>query len=181
LAKWCRERGYGLIHENLKGIRGSANKRIKKLNRFNGKIQEISIGSRKFKRGLNSWWFRRFLNMVNYKCLWFGVRTKPVNPRGSSSKCPRCGSKLKEYPMGHVKCLRCKFEEDRHIVACLNMLKRTSDVSLWFRLERPSNVAMSCALTSGLNPVMRISTASKRGEGNYTSPEELPEPPQLKG
>ena len=98
----------------------------------------------------SNWWFRKFLHMANYKCLWFGVKVKPVNPKGSSSICPRCGSKLKLYPMGQVKCLKCNFEGDRHVTACLNLLK-TSDVRVWFALERPSNVAMNPTLTSGLS------------------------------
>ena len=122
----------------------------KRLNRFNGKIQEISIRNKEIKRRLNNWWFRKFLHMANYKCLWFGVKVKPVNPKGSSSICPRCGSKLKLYPMGHTKCIRCGLKRDRHVIACLNLLK-TSDVRVWFALERPSNVAMNPALTSPIS------------------------------
>ena len=147
LAKWCREKGYGLIHENLKGIRESTDRRVKRLNKFNGKIQEISIRDKELKRRLNNWWFRKFLHMANYKCLWLGVKVKPVNPKGSSLTCPRCGSKLKSYPMGQVKCSKCNFKGDRHIIAYLNLLK-TSDVRVRFALKRPSNVAVNPALTT---------------------------------
>jgi len=162
IAKWCEGKGYGLIHENLKGIRDSVNKRVKKLNRFNGKIQEVSVKGKKVKRRLNSWWFRKFLHMIGYKCLWFGVKVKPEKAGGTSSTCPRCGSKLKEYPNRQVECLNCGYREDRDITACLNLLK-ASDVSLRFRLERPSDVAVNPALTSP--KAMRKSWVSKRGEG----------------
>jgi len=52
--------------------------------------------------------------------------------------------------MGQVKCLKCNFEGDRHVTACLNLLK-TSDVRVWFALERLSNVAVNPTLTSGLS------------------------------
>jgi len=50
-------------------------------------------------------------------------------PKGTSSTCLRCGSKLKEYPKRQVECSYCGYHEDRDITACLNLLK-TSDVSL---------------------------------------------------
>ena len=143
------EKGYSLIHENLKGLRKSINKRVKRLNKFNGKIQEISVRNKKFKRRLNGWWFRKFLHMVDYKCLWFGIRVKSEKAKGTSSTCPRCGFKLKEYPNRQVECSSCRYREDRDIIACINLLiKRTSDVGVWFTLELPSNVAVNLALTS---------------------------------
>ncbi len=48
IAEWCKDKGYGLIHEDLEGLRKSINKRVKRL---------------------NSWSFRKILHMVNYKCL----------------------------------------------------------------------------------------------------------------
>jgi len=106
--------------------------------------------------------FRKFLHMIGYKCLWFGVKVKPEKAGGTSSTCPRCGSKLKEYPNRQVECLNCGYREDRDITACLNLLK-ASDVSLRFRLERSSDVAVNPALTSP--KAMRKSWVSKRGEG----------------
>ncbi|RLF10730.1 MAG: hypothetical protein DRJ98_05410 [Thermoprotei archaeon] len=51
------------------------------------------------------------------------------------------------YPMGRVECPRCGYKGNRHVTACLNML-RTSDVDLWFGPERLSHVAMTLALTN---------------------------------
>jgi putative transposase len=169
IAKWCEGKGYGLIREDLKGLRKSVNKHVKRFNRFNGKIQEVSVKDKELK------WFRKFIHMVDYKCLWFGVKVKSVNPKGSSSICPRCGSKLKLYPMGKVGCPKCNLKENRHIVACLNLLK-ASDVRVWFTLERPSNVAVKRPLTKPPFGTDEEKAWSKRGKGNYASPEELPEP-----
>ena len=85
--------------------------------------------------------------MVDYKCLWFGVKVKPERAKGTSSTCPRCGFKLKEYLNRQVECVNCGYYGDRDITACLNLLK-ASDVRVWFTLERPSNVAVNPALTS---------------------------------
>ena len=118
LAKWCKEKSYGLIHEDLKGLRKSVNERVKKLNKFNGKIQEASVRNKELKRRLNNWCFRRILHMINYKCLWFGVKVKPEKPKGTSSTCPRCRSKLKEYLNRQVECVNCGYYGDRDITAC---------------------------------------------------------------
>lgn len=64
IIEWCREKNYGLIHEDLKGLRKAVNAKSKRLNRFNGKVQLISKRSKKLKRRLNNWWFRRFLKQM---------------------------------------------------------------------------------------------------------------------
>ncbi|MHA1506410.1 MAG: zinc ribbon domain-containing protein [Candidatus Asgardarchaeia archaeon] len=123
IVKWCREKNYGLIHENLKDLRKTVNAKVKRFNKFNGKIQRISKHPKKLKRRLNNWWFRKFLNQISYKCAWGGVKTiESKHTRGSSSTCPICGCKLMKYPKGLVE-----FEKhglmNRHIVACINLLR----------------------------------------------------------
>ncbi len=56
IVKWCREKRYGLIHEDLNGLRKNVNRRIKRFNRFNGKVQKLSTRSKRLKRRLNNWW-----------------------------------------------------------------------------------------------------------------------------
>jgi len=110
--------------------------------------------SKELKRRLNNWWFKKFLAQLNYKAKWEGIEVNAVNPRGST--CPICGSRLKVYLNGQVKCRSCSYYVDRHVTACLNLLK-VSDVRLLFSLERPLGVAVSPALTS-------VSDEDKLGE-----------------
>ncbi len=124
IVKGCRKEGYGLIHEDLRGLRRTINERAKQFNKVNVKVQRVSNHSKKLKRRLNNWWFREFLNQISYKCMWESVKTiESKHARGSSSICPICGSKLAEYPNGQVGCERCKLKENRHIVACVNLLR----------------------------------------------------------
>jgi len=128
LVEWCREKKYGLIHEDLKGLRKTVNAKVKRFNKFNGKVQRISKRSKKLKRRLNSWWFRKFLNQIEYKALWEGIKTvESQHTRGSSSTCPICGSKLMKYPNGQVECKKHGLM-NRHIVACVNLLRWESVV-----------------------------------------------------
>jgi transposase len=47
-----------------------------------------------------------------------------VDPRGTSSECPKCGSKLEENGYRRLKCPRCSFEADRDVIGKLNIRKR---------------------------------------------------------
>ena len=135
IVEWCKEKGCGLIHENLKGLRNIMNKKGKRFNKFNGKVQQISKCPKKLKRRLNNWWFWKFLNQIEYKALWDGIKTiESQHTRGSSSTCPICGDKLKKYPNGLVKCEKHGLM-NRHVVACLNLLRWEGVVRLQPPLE----------------------------------------------
>jgi len=123
IVEWCREKSYGLIHEDLKGLRKTVNAKSKRFNKFNGKVQLISERSKKLRRRLNNWWFRKFIKQIEYKALWEGVKTiESRYTRGSSSTCPICRSKLIKYPNGLVECEKHGLM-NRHVVACINLLR----------------------------------------------------------
>lgn len=123
ITKWCKDKRYGLIHKNIKGLQKSANKKTKRFNELKNKIQPISKYSKELKQRLNNWWFRKFLRQIAYKCLWEGInRVESKHTWGSSSTCPICGSKLVKYPNGQVKCKKRGFEGNRHVAVCLNLL-----------------------------------------------------------
>ena len=152
IIKWANAKQYGIVCEDLRNIRSRINMRIKALNPVNRRIQQISVRSKEIKRRLNMWAFRKFLHQISYKSAWSGVMLKEVSPRKTSTTCPRCGSSLKTYPMGQVKCPRCGLSGNRHVIACLNLLRKVQppDGRLWFGLDRPPNVAVSPALTNPL-------------------------------
>ena len=88
IVKLCWEKDYGIICEDLRGLRDNVNAKVKRYNPISKKVQPISRRSKEMKRRLNSWWFKRFLHMIEYKATWKGVRVAKVNPRGTSSTCP---------------------------------------------------------------------------------------------
>nr|HDO80400.1 hypothetical protein [Candidatus Bathyarchaeota archaeon] len=60
---------------------------------------------------------------MSYKCIWEGVKTiESKHTRNSSSTCPICGFRLKKYPNGLVECGKHGLM-NRHVVACLNLLR----------------------------------------------------------
>jgi IS605 OrfB family transposase len=68
--------------------------------------------------------YRRLEQWINWQCEKSGVPIIVVDPRGTSTTCPICSSKLIENSYRNLKCHRCGFEADRDTVAVLNIEKR---------------------------------------------------------
>ena len=136
----AKAEGYGIILENLKGIKKTINRRMWKINRFNGKAQRISVNSKRLKRRLNQACMRKLQHFIKYKALWEGVKVLEVNPKGTSSRCSICGCKLEYLNVHHARCPKCGIL-DRQLNAAVNLLK-TQDESLRFGLDRWANVVV---------------------------------------
>ncbi len=53
-----------------------------------------------------------------------GVPLAIVDPRGTSSECPNCDTKLEEKGYRRLRCPSCGFEAGRDIVGKFNIRKR---------------------------------------------------------
>jgi IS605 OrfB family transposase len=65
--------------------------------------------------------YRRLEFWVDWQAEKGGVPLVVVEPRGTSSTCPKCGSRLVEGGYRRVRCPRCGFEADRDTVAVMNI------------------------------------------------------------
>ena len=92
------------VMEDLRGIRKNIN-RGKNLN-----------------RRLHSRNFRKLQFFIEYKAKLNGIQVVYVNPHKTSSLCPICGGKLVPNGQRLLKCM-CGYENDRDVIACLNMLR----------------------------------------------------------
>jgi IS605 OrfB family transposase len=68
--------------------------------------------------------YRRLSYWIDWQAEKHGVPTIIIEPRGSSSTCPICNSKLRENWYRRLKCSKCGFEADRDSIAILNIEKR---------------------------------------------------------
>ena len=68
--------------------------------------------------------YRKISEWIDWQCVKHGVPVVAVDPMDTSTKCPRCSSKMKENGYRVFKCPRCGFEADRDTVAVLNIEKR---------------------------------------------------------
>lgn len=74
--------------------------------------------------------YRRLEYWIGWQCEKNGVPLIIVEPKGTSSTCPRCGSKLIESGYRRMRCPRCGFEADRDTVAILN-IERKALTKMW--------------------------------------------------
>ncbi len=52
------------------------------------------------------------------------MRVFRVNPGGTSSKCPRCSSRLVDSGFRTLRCRNCGFIGDRDVIATVNLYRR---------------------------------------------------------
>jgi putative transposase len=138
-----------IVLEDLKGIRRSVNKRVKRLNPHNKRLQPMSTHSKALKRRLNTWPFRRLHGFIEYKARWADVSLSHVSAWNTSRTCVMCGCLL----TGHrgvqdpntrrlFQCPRCGWTCNRHLNAALNLL-RTQDEGRWFSPDRLPDEVMT--------------------------------------
>ncbi|MDI9619997.1 MAG: transposase [Candidatus Nezhaarchaeota archaeon] len=60
---------------------------------------------------------------IEYKAKLEGLPVVYINPKDTSSLCPICGGRLASNGYRLLKCEKCRYENDRDITACLNLLR----------------------------------------------------------
>jgi len=71
--------------------------------------------------------YRRLLKWIKWQATKRGVVVVEVDPRGTSTTCPKCGGKMKEVGHRKMSCKVCGFETGRDIVAIYNIEKRARE------------------------------------------------------
>jgi len=71
--------------------------------------------------------YRRLLWWIKWQAAKRGVVVVEVDPRGTSTTCPRCNGKMEEVKHRHMKCTVCGFEAGRDVVAIYNVERRARE------------------------------------------------------
>jgi len=71
--------------------------------------------------------YRRLSEWIDWQTEKHGVPAIAVDPVNTSTRCPKCSSKMRENDYRVFKCPVCGFEADRDTVAVLNIEKRALD------------------------------------------------------
>jgi len=69
--------------------------------------------------------YRRLLWWIKWQAAKRGVVVVEVDPRGTSTSCPKCDGMMEEVGHRRMRCTACGFEAGRDVVAVLNIEKRT--------------------------------------------------------
>jgi putative transposase len=88
------------------------------------KLRENGKKNRKFNKRLGLWFYRRVQLCVEYEARERGLEVVKINPRGTSSRCPRCGGRLVEDGYRVLRCRKCSFMGDRDVIATVNLYRR---------------------------------------------------------
>jgi putative transposase len=75
-----------------------------------------------FRARMNSWVFGETSRQIDYKAAWLGVPVYRVNPRGTSSKCPDCGSRVGPLKDRKLFCQKCDKIWDGDNLASKNIM-----------------------------------------------------------
>ena len=105
---------------------------------------ELATGKkgRKWRARLTLWAYRELQRWICWKAELAGVPVFKVNPKGTSSTCPRCGSKLTANGYRRLRCSNCGLEADRDYIAALNLSMRGFPASLMAPERMQSQEAM---------------------------------------
>lgn len=108
--------GEGIVMEKLEGMR-----RLYRKGNGQGK---------NYRARMNSWNFAEAQRQIEYKALWQGVPTVKVDPRGTSSRCGKCGEILQLPQLSDLEhrrqlwCCNCQRWIDRDVNAAVNLSLR---------------------------------------------------------
>ena len=87
------------------------------------RLRENAKKNKRFNKKLTLWFYRRIQFCVEYEARERGLRVVKVNPRGTSSKCLKCGSRLVNDGHRTLRCSICGFTGDRDVIATVNLYK----------------------------------------------------------
>jgi len=107
----ARESQYAVAIEDLTGLK-EAIRELPKTHR----VKLMALAYRRLR-----WW-------IKWQAAKRGVVVVEVDPRGTSTTCPKCGGKMEEVGHRRMRCTACGFEAGRDIVAILNIEKKARSV-----------------------------------------------------
>ena len=92
-------------------------------------LREKNRRGGEFNKKLGLWFYRRVQSCIEYEVRERNLEVVKVNPKSTSSRCPRCGGKLVEYGHRVLMCGECGFIGDRDVTATINLYKKYASKS----------------------------------------------------
>jgi len=109
IVRFAKKLGYAVAREDLTGLINT----LRRIKSKDHRTKLIIIG------------YARLERWIDWQAERHGVPLAIVDPRGTSSECPQCGSKdFEEAGHRRLRCPRCGFEADREVIRKLNIRKR---------------------------------------------------------
>jgi putative transposase len=110
IVKQAKEKRFGIVMEDLKGLRRLYRK-------GNGQGSD-------YRARLNSWSYYELQRQIEYKARWEGIPVVYVAARGTSVTCSTCGSRTCPNERRGLYCAKCGTTVDRDVSAARNILAK---------------------------------------------------------
>lgn len=91
---------------------------------LNGLIESLRALPKEHRVKMITLSYRVLINWIDWQAQKHGVKVIVVDPRGTSSTCPTCGSRLVENGYRIMKCPKCGLTRNRDEIAVLNITKK---------------------------------------------------------
>ena len=115
---WARKTSYMIISLAKQGQLAVAREDL------TGLVESLRRLPKGHKSALLAFGYRRLAFWVDWQAEKNGVPILVIDPAGTSTICPRCGTKLVEVGHRRLRCPRCGLEADRDSIAVLNIERR---------------------------------------------------------
>ncbi len=115
---WARKTSYMIISLAKQGQLAVAREDL------TGLVESLRRLPKGHKSALLAFGYRRLAFWVDWQAEKNGVPILVIDPAGTSTICPRCGTKLVEVGHRRLRCPRCGLEADRDSIAMLNIERR---------------------------------------------------------
>ncbi|BBG26412.1 hypothetical protein IC007_0920 [Sulfuracidifex tepidarius] len=97
-----------------------------KLENLKNLIKNVDKLSKEFRDKLYLMQYRRVQYWIVWQARKRGMIVEFVNPSHSSVSCPKCGKRMEEVAHRYFRCSSCGYENDRDVIAIMNLNRRGS-------------------------------------------------------
>jgi len=94
---------------------------LEELNRMIYNVNELR---KNYRLKLYLMQYRRIQRWIEWQAKKYGLKVIKVNPAYSSTRCPKCGTLMKETNYRTFRCPNCGFEDHRDYIAVMNLYGR---------------------------------------------------------
>ena len=97
-----------------------------KLENLRNLVKNVDKLPKEFRDKLYLMQYRRIQYWIEWQAKKHGILVHYVNPSYSSASCPKCGRNMVEVAHRYFRCLKCGYENDRDVIAIMNLNGRGS-------------------------------------------------------
>ncbi|EWG07587.1 MAG: OrfB transposable element protein, IS605 [Candidatus Aramenus sulfurataquae] len=95
---------------------------------LNGLIKNVGKLAKPFHEKLYLMRYHHIQYWIEWQSIKRGLTVVKLPAYCTSTRCPKCGNKMKEYSHRQFRCVSCGYEDDRDVIAVMNLYGRGSPI-----------------------------------------------------